>query len=144
MRISHKARLLLSLSTLLNSLISFSTNAATIANCDGDSSSPEVVRCLQLKLEESSTSLISAEFEIIKIINSWKYSPTAAEVIVNFKITSQSFLDYKKKECEFRESIRFGVEEPSELNALHMKCEIELNIQRIEMLKRTFPPLPVI
>lgn len=112
--------------------------------CKDKDDAVEALHCSYVQFAESTAALLVAEAETLDVMKHWHPDPFEEDRLEKFSEGSRQFIIYRDAECAFEASIRFSVESTDIVEALRLNCQIVLNSQRIDMLKKLFPPLPVI
>jgi CRISPR/Cas system Type II protein with McrA/HNH and RuvC-like nuclease domain len=90
-------------------------------------------QCLQKQLAISEAELEAAAFAVRKMMAQWDDGSNRKHAKINFEATIAEFQRYKRAQCEFFASMRYGVGDKDEIEIIRLECVLHMNSQRTEL-----------
>lgn len=90
--------------------------------------------CLKKQLALSSAALAASMSAVRRMMAQWDDTPQRKRAQANFEQTAVDFERYKRTQCEYAASMRYGVADDDEIGIARLECMLRLNGQRTRML----------
>jgi hypothetical protein len=86
--------------------------------------------CLEKQLAISVAELDAAVFAVRKMMAQWGDAPGRKLAEANFEATIGEFERYKRVQCEYFASMRYGLGDKDEIEIHRLECVLHMNTQR--------------
>ena len=87
-------------------------------------------RCLERQLALSENALTAAAAAVRKMMAQWEPGPHRRAARANFEKSARAFERYRRAECEYFASLRYGVADRDEIAIARLECALRLNAER--------------
>lgn len=87
-------------------------------------------RCLDRQFALSENALTSAAAAVRKMMAQWEPGPKRSAARANFEKSARAFEPYRRAECEYFASMRYGVADRDEIAIARLECALRLNAER--------------
>jgi hypothetical protein len=81
----------------------------------------------------SETELKAAMFAVRKMMAQWNDDANRKLAEINFEATIEEFERYKRSQCEYFASMRYGLGDKDEIEISRLECVLHMNSQRTEL-----------
>ena len=87
-------------------------------------------QCLKKQVAISVAELEASMLKVRKMMAQWDKGPHRKLAEVNFEKTGREFERYKRTQCEYFASMRYGLGDQDEVGIARLECVLHLNAQR--------------
>lgn len=106
------------------------TESKLLDRCVGSTSQ---YQCLGEQLAISVAELEASVSAVRKMMALWEEGPTRKVAEENFEKTVAEFERYRKAQCEYFASMRYGLGDQDEVEIVRLKCMLKLNAERTKV-----------
>jgi hypothetical protein len=92
-------------------------------------------QCLEKQLAISTAELDASVFAVKKMMAQWGDAPNRRLAEANFEATIGEFERYKRLQCEYFASMRYGLGDKDEIEIQRLECELHMNAQRTRLFE---------
>jgi hypothetical protein len=86
--------------------------------------------CLEKQLAVSTAELEAATSAVRKMMAQWEHGRTRQVAEANFEATVGAFERYRRTQCEYFASMRYGLGDEDEIGIARLECMLHMNAQR--------------